>query len=224
MFIFVSECGMVFQLVNMLESVNPFIEPPAVDGRNRVNKIRTLLLGIFFAGLITNPCLAQGLQEGFSGIRWGTSIEELGQLEPVGTKGAVAYYINPNIIHKFADIEVPHVVYGFHDNRFFVAYAHIDTIEVFAQLKSQLQADYGIPQVKYLSESGEPSVYRWKKDRLKLKLKVQKYTRKMKLGIYYTPISKKVNESQQEKYTETGIRILPRGKPVTMTHTQLLEF
>ena len=189
-----------------------------------MNKIKTLVLGIFIAVMVAGPCYAQGLQEGFSGIRWGTSIEELRQLEPVGTKGAVAYYINPNIIHKFADIEIPHVVYGFHNDRFFVAHAHIDTPEVFAQLKSQLQAEYGIPQVKYLSESGEPSVYRWKKDRLKLKLKVQKYTRKMKLGIYYTPISKKVNESQQEKYAETGIRILPRGKPVTMTHTQLLEF
>ena len=189
-----------------------------------MNKIKKLLLGALLAGLITDPCFAQGLHEGFSGIRWGTSIEELGQLEPVGTKGAVAYYIDPNIIHKFADIEIPHVVYGFHHDRFFVAYAHIDTLEVFAQLKSQLQSDYGIPKVTYLSESGEPSVYRWKKDRLKLKLKVQKYTRKMKLGIYYTPISNEVNESQQEKYTETGIRILPRGKPVTMTHTQLLEF
>ena len=75
---------MVFQLVNMLESLNPFIKQPAVDGRSRVNKIKKLLLGAFLAGLMTDPCFAQGLHEGFSGIRWGTSIEELGQLEPVG--------------------------------------------------------------------------------------------------------------------------------------------
>jgi hypothetical protein len=192
--------------------------------RCRVNKIKTLLVCFLFLGLMTQPCIAQGLQEGFSGIPWATPIENLKQLEPVGAKGSVKYYINPSIIHKFGDIEIPHVVYGFHGGRFFVAYAHIDTLEVFAQMKSQLQTEYGIPVVKYLSESGEPSEYRWKKNGLKLKLKVQKYTRKMKLGIYYTPISSQVNESQQEKYTETGIRILPRGKPVTMTHTQLLEF
>jgi len=189
-----------------------------------MSKINPLLFGIICVGLITTASFAQGLQEGFSGIRWGTPIDDLKQLQPVGSKDAVDYYVNPTVIHKFAGIEIPHVVFGFHDGRFFVAYAHIDTLEVFAQMKSQLQADYGIPLVKYLSESGEPSEYRWKKDPLKLKLKVQKYTRKMKLGIYYTPISKMVSESQQEKYTESGIRILPRGKPVTMTHTQLLEF
>jgi hypothetical protein len=196
----------------------------SIGRRYRVNKIKGLLFGFLCVGLITAPCLAQGLQEGFSGIRWATPIEELKQLQPAGSKGSVEYYLNPNVVHQFGDIEIPHVVYGFHDGRFFVAYAHIDTLEVFAQMKSKLQADYGIPMVKYLSESGEPSEYRWKKGQLKLKLKVQKYTRKMKLGIYYTPISKLVNESQQEKYTETGIRILPRDKPVTMTHTQLLEF
>jgi hypothetical protein len=186
--------------------------------------VRGWLLVLLCVGLTAAPCLAQGLQEGFSGIRWGTPIEELKQLQPVGSKGTVEYYLNPSVVHQFGDIEIPHVVYGFHGGRFFVAYAHIDTLEVFAQMKSQLQADYGIPMVKYLSESGEPSEYRWKKGQLKLKLKVQKYTQKMKLGIYYTPISKLVNESQQEKYTDTGIQILPRGKPVTMTHTQLLEF
>lgn len=189
-----------------------------------MNKIKPLLLGVLFVGVLSNPCIAQGLQEGFSGIRWGTAIDELKQLEPVGSKGAVDYYTNPSLIHKFGDIEIPNVMYGFHGGRFFVAYAHIDTLEVFAQMKSQLQGEYGIPMVKYLSESGEPSEYRWKKGLLKLKLKVQKYTRKMKLGIYYTPIANKVNEDQQEKYTETGIRFLPRDKPVTMTNTQLLEF
>ena len=189
-----------------------------------MNKFKSLIFAFLCIGLIANPCSAQGLQEGFSGIRWGSAIEGLRQLQHVGAKGHVEYFANPTRIHKFGDIEIPHVLYGFHGGRFFVAYAHIDTLEVFAQMKSKLQSDYGIPVVKYQSESGEPSEYRWKKGQLKLKLKVQKYTRKMKLGIYYTPISKLVNESQQEKYTESGIRILPRGKPITMTHTQLLEF
>lgn len=189
-----------------------------------MNNIKLIPVVLLCLGLAAVPCNAQGLQEGFSGIRWGTAIEDLKQLQPVGSKNAVRYYVNPNRVHKFGGVEIPHVVYGFHGGRFFVAYAHIDTLEVFAQMKSQLQTEYGIPMVKYLSESGEPSEYRWKKGHLKLKLKVQKYTRKMKLGIYYTPISKQVNEAQQETYTETGIRILPRDKPVTMTHTQLLEF
>lgn len=175
-------------------------------------------------GLAAAPCFGQGLQDGFSGIRWTTHIDELKSLQPAGSKGPVDYYIDPHVIHKFGGIGIPHVVYGFHNGRFFVAYAHIDTLEVFAQMKSQLQSEYGIPEVKYHSESGDPSEYRWEKGDLKLKLKVQKYTRKMKLGIYYTPISKLVNESQQEKYTETGIRVLPRDKPVTMTHVPLLEF
>ena len=189
-----------------------------------MKKSQPYLFVLLCVGLLSVPVYASDLQEGFSGIRWGKPIEELKQLEPVGSKGNVDYYANRDVIHKFGDIEIPHVVYGFHDGNFFVAFAHIDTLEVFAQMKSKLQADYGIPVVKYLSESGQPSEYRWKKGKLKLKLKVQRYTRKMKLGIYYTPISKLVNESQQEKYSETGIRILPKGKPVTMTHTQLLEF
>jgi hypothetical protein len=46
----------------------------------------------------------------------------------------------------------------------------------------------------------------------------------MKLGIYYTPISRLVNESLQERYNETAFKLLPKDKPITPAHVPLLEF
>ena len=189
-----------------------------------MKKIKSLVLGLFCFGLMTAPCSAGGLDEGFSGIRWGTPIEEIESLQSVGSKGKVDYYVHSNAVHEYGGIRIPHVLYGFHGGRLFAAFAHIDTIEVFAQMRSQLQADYGIPVVKYQSESGQPTEYRWKKGELKLKLKVQRWSRKMKLGIYYTPISKKVNELEQERFTETGIRVLPRRRLNSFNNIRLLDF
>ena len=184
-------------------------------------RVPMMVIMILFIHIVA---YADNLQDGYSGIKWGTGIENLKYFQKVGSKGKVDYYINPGVVHTFDNTDILHVTYGFYEGRFFSVFAHIDTLEVFAQIKNYIQSRYGIPVVKYTSETGEPSIYRWKKENLKIKLKVQKYTGKMKLALYYSPISKLVNESQQDKYNEAGIKFLPKHKPVTPTHVPLLEF
>ena len=185
---------------------------------------RQLPVMVIIMLFIHTVALADNLQDGYSGIKWGTDIASLTDFQKVGSKDKVDYYIKPGVVHTFDNIDIPLVTYGFYEGRFFSVFAHIDTMEVFAQMKYYIQERYGIPVIKYTSETGEPSTYRWKKEKLKIKLKVQKYTGKMKLAIYYTPISKMINEPQQDKYNEAGIKFLPKHKPITPTHVPLLEF
>ena len=186
--------------------------------------MKIVFLGISLFFCFCGALYAMDLQEGFSGIKWGIEVKNLENFKKVGSKNKVDYYIKPGVIHTFDYVEIPLVTYGFYSGRFFAIYAHIETPEVFAQMKHYVQSRYGIPVIKFTSESGNPTEYRWKKDKLKLKLKVQKYTGKMKLGIYYTPISRLVNESQQERYNETAFKLLPKDKPITPAYVPLLEF
>ena len=167
---------------------------------------------------------AGDLQEGFAGIKWGTPITSLENFIKVGSKNKVDYYTNPAVRFTYAGIDIPRVSYGFYKDRFFSIYAHIDTIEIFAQMKSELQSLFGSPVTWYTSESGEPMVYRWKKDKIKVKLKTQKYAGKMKLSIYHTPSSSQVNEPLQDRYNETGIKVLPKDKLITISSVPLLDF
>jgi hypothetical protein len=94
----------------------------------------------------------------------------------------------------------------------------IDTLEVHARLKGYVQNRFGLPVVEYASE-GRPTIYRWKKNNLKIKLKTNEYTRKMKLALYYTPLSNQVNEERTESqgFQATGSRSRKTGlNPITI--------
>jgi hypothetical protein len=166
---------------------------------------------------------AEDWQDGFSGIRWGTSIEKLPGWVKVGSNKKVDYYMNPEVLHTIDDVEVPHVVYGFYTGRLFAVFASIDTLEVFARMRSMLQDRFGLPRVKYGSQ-GEPTVYRWKENDLKIKLKTQEKTGKMKLGLYYVPLSDPLNEELEEKQRESSIRFLPIERGKTPERIPLLNF
>jgi hypothetical protein len=181
-----------------------------------------LMCAIWTVCVIESP-LASDWQEGFSGATWGVSIDQLPNFVQVGAKEKIAYYVNPDVLYTIDDVEVPNVIYGFYDGYLFAVYAQIDTLEVFAQMRSMLQERFGLPRIIYGSR-GEPSVYRWKKDKLKIKLKTNEITRKMKLGLYYTPLSNQVNEALEEKNREGAIQFLPIERDKTPERIPLLTF
>ena len=167
---------------------------------------------------------AGDLQEGYAGIKWRTPISSLENFVKVGSKNKVDYYTNPSTRFTYAGIDIPRVTYGFYKDRFFSIHAQIDSIDIFARLKSELQSRFGNPVTWYTSESGEPMVYRWKKDDIKIKLKTQKYTGKMKLSIYYGPTSRRVNEPAQDRYYDERVKVPPSSKRVTPASVPLLDF
>jgi hypothetical protein len=71
-------------------------------------------------------------------------------------------------------------------------------------VRSGLQSRFGIPKVVYGSQ-GQPSIYRWKSGQIKIKLKENEWTGKMKIAYYYSPLSDQVNEAREERYREKSV-------------------
>jgi hypothetical protein len=52
----------------------------------------------------------------------------------------------------------------------------------------------------------EQTIYQWKRETTKIKLKIYENRNNMKMAFYYTPLSRKVNEGQQEAFYENFSR------------------
>ncbi|MBC8392789.1 MAG: hypothetical protein H8E17_09535 [Deltaproteobacteria bacterium] len=167
----------------------------------------SLLILLLFSGIIH----ADDLQEGILGLNWGTNISGLGYLERLYTKNQVDFYINPNEVPTIYGISIPNAVYGFHSDRFFAAYLNIDTIEIFTRFKKDMNEKYGAAKIS-MTAKDEQTIYKWNFKNIKIKLKLSEKDGRMKLAFYYTPISKGVNEQQQEMYNEKSYRFLPIEK------------
>jgi hypothetical protein len=187
---------------------------------------RKLSIFIFFVLLF--PFVPQvihtaDLNEGFSGIKWGTDISVLKGFTKMGDNDKVSYYLNPNEMHSIKDIDVPRVIYGFYNGKFFVVLAVIDKFEVYSQLKSRLTAKFGNPQMT-LTARQEQTIYRWKHNDIKIKLKLRGIDDKMKLAFYYIPLSAKIDENRVEEATERSLRFFPVEKGKKWDRIPLLEF
>jgi len=171
------------------------------DGDAAMNKIRRLFYALVIGLVGIGSLYAADLENGFLDIKWGTSIFELPHFVKVSEKYDVSYYLNPQKSYTLFDVDVLNVVYGFYDQKFFAAYVDIDSIEVFSRLKKHISDKYGRPRTT-LNVENDQTVYDWKHKDVKIKLKHYEKKGKMKLGFYYTPLSKKVNRAQREEFPE----------------------
>jgi hypothetical protein len=53
-----------------------------------------------------------------------------------------------------------------------------------------------------MGRPAQQTTYQWKSKKTKIKLKTYEDRNDMKLALYYTPLSRRVNESQQEAFAE----------------------
>jgi hypothetical protein len=184
---------------------------------------KRLMSAVAVLALLWPPAGSANLADGFSGIKWGTRIETLNSFVELGARGEIAYYVNPDVLHTISGVEVPQVIYGFYTKRLFAVYAQIDSLEVYTRIKADLLSQYGNPKVVYGS-TGKPEVYRWKSGRIKIKLKTDDSLRKLKVAVYYAPLSDKVNEADEEIYREAEIKFLPIERDKEPMRLPLLEF
>ena len=167
---------------------------------------------IYLIFLITVLWLSSGslyaadLKDGFFDIQWKTNLSQLAGFKKVGENLNVSYYMNPKRVFTIDDIRIPDVVYGSHANQFFAVYVNIDNIEVFAQIRRHLNRNYGVPKITQRMPA-EQTTYQWKHEKTKIKLKTYENKNNMKMAFYYTPLSRKVNESQQEAFHENFRRL-----------------
>ena len=170
-------------------------------GDAAINKIWRLIYGLIISVVGIGSLYAADLENGFLGIKWGSSIFDLPHFVKVSEKYDVSYYLNPKKSYTLFNEDVSNVVYGFYAQKFFAAYVDLESIEVFSRLKKHISDKYGRPRTT-LNVENEQTVYDWKHKDIKIKLKHYEKKGKMKLGFYYTPLSKKVNRAQREEFPE----------------------
>jgi len=178
-----------------------------------------------FAMLMISATLlsAQEIDQGFLGIPWKSSVNDLNNLVQVGENGPVIYYTNPNEIHKLYGEEVPGVIYAFYKSALFAVFIKIDSLEMFSNLKEHLTSKYGVPDKSYTARS-EQTIYKWKFNDIKIKLKISEFEGTMKLAYYYTPLSIKVNEDDLEAEQRKSPRLFPIQKGKVPAVVPLLEY
>jgi len=159
----------------------------------------TFLLAVFL--MSSGSLYAADLKDGFFDIQWRTDLSQTAGFKKVRENLNVSYFINPKLVYTINDIRIADVVYGSYANQFFAVYINIETIEVFAQLRRHMNRNYGLPKITRTMPA-EQTTYQWKYKKTKIKLKTYENKNNMKMAFYYTPFSRKVNESQQEAFHE----------------------
>lgn len=164
---------------------------------------RMVLLYMAAALLIigTNVSAAE-LKDGFFGIPWQSNLAELNGFKKVGENLNVIYFANPERIFTIDDVKVPDVLYGSYSDKFFAVYINIETIEVFSHLRRGFNSKFGVPRIS-MGRPEDQTTYEWKSKKTKIKLKTYEDRNNMKMALYYTPLSRKVNEAQQETFFES---------------------
>ena len=157
------------------------------------------LIAVFL--ISTGSLYAADLKDGFFDTQWKTNLSQTVGFKKVGENLNVSYFINPKHVYTINDIKITDVVYGSHAEQFFAVYINIETIEVFAQLRRQMNRNYGLPRITQRMPA-EQTTYQWKYQKTKIKLKIYENRNNMKMAFYYTPLSRQVNESQQEAFHE----------------------
>jgi len=164
------------------------------------------ICGFTILFVLTGVLHAAELNESFLGVKWGTNISELPNFKKISGKEDVAYYENPTKIYTVFEVENPSVIYGFYKDQFFATYIQVDTFKVFERVKDHISAKFGTPKT-ILKMKSRQTIYRWKHQAIKIKLKLFELEGKMKLAFYYTPLSNKLNEAQQGSFPTVPERV-----------------
>ena len=151
--------------------------------------------------LMSYNATAAELKDGFFGVEWNANLSELSGFKKVGENLNVIYFANPERVFTIDDVKIPDVLYGSYTNRFFAVYINIQTIEVFSHLRRGFNSKFGVPRIS-MGSPAQQTTYQWKSEKAKIKLKTYENQNNMKLALYYTPLSRQVNEAQQEAFVE----------------------
>ncbi len=164
-----------------------------------MRSLKYVVSGLAILLTITGGLHAAELNESFLGIKWGTNISELPKFKKISGKDDVAYYQNPDKVYTVFEVENPSVLYGFYKDQFFATYIQVNSFTVFERVKEHISEKFGPPETT-LKMKARQTIHKWKHQDIKIKLKLFEAEGKMKLAFYYTPLSNKLNASQQGSF------------------------
>lgn len=192
----------------------------------KYSKLTAIILLVIVMGLWARPGKALDLKDGFFDIPWGEYITKLDGFQPLDQAVEISYYVKPDRTYQIEDIKVTNVVYGFYADRFFAVYISIEGIDVFGQLKKYISQKYGRPEIN-MESNPQQTIYTWKHERVKIKMKHREEEGRMKLNFYYTPLTGKANRAQAEAFEEPPRRLFPLSEQKereAVEHYNLLNF
>ena len=181
---------------------------------------------IFSVGLIVVFCTSAAafdIQQGIHGMKWGSSISNYKELAKVHELGHAAYYANSNMLYQTANQPVPGVFYGFYKDQFFAVFIKLRSPDQFSHLERQFSLKHGTPKATQISDSRQ-TVYRWKDNNLKIKLKMKESPGEYKLAIYYSPLAAELNQEKLEQIPAEAYKRLPSDKDKGVESSPLLDF
>lgn len=143
--------------------------------------------------------MAEDVMQGFSGILWGTPIEEVRDFQETGSDGDIRYYKRTEDFYNIAGVTLPNVIYGFYQGKYFSAYMKVTTADDFAKIKRHLDNIYGDARSQLRVKQ---TIYIWDFMDVKIKLKFYHKQSIAKLGFYYVPLSTIANEAKAKSDTE----------------------
>ena len=161
---------------------------------------------LLLCSILLSVVVAADIKEGFLGVKWGTKISALPEFKKIAGKDDVVYYENPTQIYSVFEVKNPTVTYGFYKDQFFATYIQVQTFNIFNRVKDHISEKFGQPKT-ILKMKSRQTVYRWKHQDIKIKLKHYEAEHKMKLAFYYTPLSNQVNATQQDAFPNVPERV-----------------
>jgi hypothetical protein len=167
---------------------------------------RKWLLLTLMAGLVfVQSGWPADLMQGFSGVIWGTAIEDVRNLKETARSGDIHYYKRTEDFYDIAGVPLSDIVYGFFKGQYFAAYMKMPASpDAFAKIKRHLDTVYGDAREQLRVDQ---TVYIW--DYIDVKIKLKQYGDQPdgKLAFYYVPLSTQANAARANPAKETIIQL-----------------
>jgi hypothetical protein len=171
--------------------------------------IRWIAVGILIIILSGNGTIqAADLKDGFMGILWRTDLSASPDFVKISEDDNISNFIKPSMIHTVGDVKVYPVVFSCFANEFFAVYFQNDII-IFSRLRTYFNDKYGTSRTT-TRLNPRRTIHTWNHHDSKISLKLNRETGKLKLSIYYMPLSEQVNEQRLEDAQENTRRFLDR--------------
>jgi hypothetical protein len=159
------------------------------DLKTRLSLLALTLSLILAAAATAAPAPADSTPpavEGCGSIPWGASISAVESITYSHTVAGVQYYkVTKTEPCGVFEIQGANVTYGFRDGKLYTVLVEIAKAQDVKQVVATLMDSYGLPDHK---QSDGWDEYRWETDTLKIKLKSQFSTDRIKIGMYYKPL------------------------------------
>ncbi len=149
-----------------------------------MKKYTLICVALMMTLMLAAVAMAQGKE--CNAIPWGEQLTAVEQIEYSHTADGIRYYKVTKVeACGISKIEDTRVTYGFRENKLFTTIVEIEKAKDLKKVISIVMDKYGLPDHK--KDQGW-DIYKWDTETLKIKLKSQYSTDRIKIGMYYKPL------------------------------------